>query len=95
MAAQQHLFGLVGARGKIGRSALVGMPFLHHRPMRAHDFVARRPATKTKHLISLILGHPARKPSTALPRVSVDVLCRTPSGKAAVQVRLKEREALP
>ena len=88
MAAQQHLFGLVGPRGKISRSALVGMPFLHRRAVRPHDVVARGATSKTQDLISFFLGHPARKAGAPRPRVVVDVRCWTPAGKAAVEVRL-------
>ena len=87
MAAQQHLFGLVGPRGIIGRSTLVGMPALHRKPVRAHDVGPRRAASKAKYLISLFLGHLVREAGAPAPRIGVTVCCWTPAGKPAVEIR--------
>ena len=83
VSAHQNVLGLVDTSRKIRRPPVVGMEFLHQRPMRANDIVARRPLVKAQDLISLILGHHARTGSrvrAAAPRVCTLVMCRTPSG---------------
>lgn len=90
MMAQQHLLGLVGARGKVARSTLVGMPSLHDGTMGALDLVQRLAPSKAQHLISFILGHQARPSRASLPRITISMSCLTPAGKTAVQIYFQE-----
>ena len=59
MAAQQHVLGLINSGREIRRPPLVGMQFLHERPVRAANLVQARPGLNAKDLIGLLFSHPA------------------------------------
>jgi hypothetical protein len=93
MAAQEYLFGLVDARGEVRRAPVVGMQFLHQRPVRPRDIVPRRAFTKPQDFIGFLLRHLPRSPRSPIaagsaPRVTVLLSCLTPTGEAAVEIRL-------
>ena len=92
MSAHQDSLGFIDLGGKSRRPPVIGMQFLHERPMRPRDLLARSPFRNTQDLISFILGHGAREalaPVTApASRVAVTIACRTPAGKAAVEISL-------
>ena len=88
MATQQNLFGLIHPSREIRRPSLVGMKFLHQRPVRSAHVVGARPLLKTQDLIGLFFRHRARLPMASRPRVGVAISVFTPSGKAAVEIRL-------
>src|SRR5947209_19542708 len=92
MASQEYLFGLVDSRGKIRRPPVVGMQFLHQRPMRPRDIVARRAFAKPQDFIGFLLRHLPRAPRPPLPPASPPPFaarppCPTPPGKAAARFR--------
>jgi len=90
MSAHQDVFGLVDLGGQTRRAPLVGMQFLHERPVRPGNIFSRSAFLKPQNFISFILGHRIREHAlpVAAPRVSVAISCRTPSGKAAVEISL-------
>lgn len=92
MAAHQHIAGFIDAGSQVRRPPMVGMAFLHERPVRAANFGGRSPLFDPKYLVSLLFGH-ARldtraNAAPALPRVRVTLTCLTPAGKPAVEIRL-------
>ena len=92
MSTQQPVLGLIDPGRVIRRPPVVGMAFLHEAPVRPDNFLRARARTKTERLIGFLLGHftgvqtlaiPATRPA---PRVRVTLVCRAPSGKAAVEI---------
>ena len=68
MSAQQDLFGLVDPSREVRRPPLVGMEFLHERPMRLSDLVEARARLKPQDLVGLLFGHRARWRVAGRPR---------------------------
>ena len=89
MAAQQNIPGLVEARGIVRRPPVVGMHFLHQAPVRLRDRLPVGALLKTQYFAGLLFGHPHRFDLAARalpPRIAVRLFCRTPEGKAAVEI---------
>ena len=89
MATKQNLLGLVDLGREIGRPALVGMQFLHQRPVRPLDLSSFSPRRHAKDLVGLILGHLAasRRPLlVSLPRRRTFLRVLTPAGVTAVEI---------
>lgn len=84
----QHILGGVDAGGELRRPPLVGMDFLHQRPMRTDDFFRPRLRLQAKDLIRLLFRHYARptEPSPAAPPVRVALRALTPAGRPAVTI---------
>lgn len=87
MAAKQNIFGLVDARGQIGRSSLVGMEALHQGPVRAGDLFGGRARLKAKDLMGLLLRHWAMPHRVSGPRCKITLRVFTPEGIPAVKIR--------
>ena len=89
----ENILGGVDPRREFSRPPLVGMDFLHQRPMRTADLLKARPRLQAKDLIRLLLGHYARPgwsaPSSE-PRVRVSLAVRTPSGRPAATISFSE-----
>jgi len=94
MAPHKHILGFVDAGGEIRRPAMVWMQLLHKLAVRSRYLARRRAFLKPQYLIGLILGDRRWSTSRALagaaasPRVSLALVCTTPSGKAAVEICL-------
>ena len=92
MTAQQDVLGFVDPGRQIRRPPLVGMQFLHQRPVRARDVFPAGPLTKAENLIRFILGHGgsarAPRPRAAAPRIVLSLSCLTPTGKPAIEISL-------
>ena len=86
MRAKQSILGLVYTGGEIRRPPLVGMQFLHERPVGTSDFLRTRPRLKAKDLISLLLRHFAGTRRASLPRRRTSLRVFTPAGVAAVKL---------
>ena len=88
MAAKQDFLGLIDAGRKVRRPPLVGMQFLHERPVSTSDLFLGRSGLKAKDLISLLLRHfPAGRSVSAAPRSRILLRVFTPAGLPAVQIR--------
>ena len=93
MASEKKIPGLVHSSGEVRRAPLVGMEFLHERPVRLTDVIGARPRLHPKDLVSFLLGHRvgARRPSPfARPRCRVLLEVFTPSGVPAVEISFKD-----
>ena len=90
MATQEYVFGFVDPRSQARRAPVIGMQFLHERTMRTGNIFPRGAFLKPKNFVSFVLGHRRRAAARPLaaPRVAIAVTCRTPSGKAAVEISL-------
>ena len=86
VAAQKNVFGLVDAGREVRRAPLVGMQFLHQRPVRARDVLGGGARLQAKDLIGLLFRHFAGSRS-APPRCRVALRVFTPTGIAAVKIR--------
>ena len=86
MAAQKSLFGLVDAGREIRRPPLVGMQFLHERPVRARYVLGAGARLQAKDLIGLLVRHFAGGREAA-PRCRVALRVLGPRGIAAVKIR--------
>lgn len=86
MSSQKKVFGLVDSRREISRPSLVGMQFLHQRPMRAPDVRGARPRLNAKDLISLLFRHFSTV-DVSRPRCRTRIRVLTPSGIPAVKIR--------
>lgn len=89
----EQVLGGVDAGRELRRPPMVGMDFLHQRPMRTGDLLKARPRLQAKELIRFLLGHYARpewRPSLTEPKVRVRLAVRTPSGRAAVTISFSE-----
>src|ERR1700749_785594 len=89
MPAKQSLLGLVYTGGEVRRPPLVGMQFLHERPVRPTDLVAPRARLQAKDLIGLLVRHFAARRRAALPPCRVALRVLTPGGKPAVKIAFK------
>ena len=86
MLPEKRVLGLVDAGRKVVRSPLVGMEFLHQRPMGADDLLGFGSGLKAKDLIGLLMRHwPARR--AAPPRCRIGLRVLTPTGIPAVKIR--------
>ena len=88
MSAQQSFSGLVYPGGEIRRPPLVGMEFLHQRPVRFSDLVEARTRLKAQDLIGFLFRHYARMRLGARPRVTISLSVFTPAGKPAIKISL-------
>ena len=84
-AAQQNVLRGVDLGREVGRAPLVGVKFLHQRPVRLSDGLRARARRQAKDLIGLLLRHFA-VPRTALPRCRVTLRVFTPAGIPAVKI---------
>ena len=90
MAAQKNVLGFVYEGREIRRPPLVGMEFLHQRPVGATDFIGARPRLHAKDLIGLLFRHFAAAPGRATrPRCRITLCVLTPAGLPAVEIRHK------
>ena len=87
MSAHQNLFSLIDPGREIRRPPLVGMEFLHERPVRLSDLVEARTRLKPQDLVGLLFRHRARLRLSPRPRVSIALSVFTPKGKPAVEIR--------
>ena len=86
MLPEQRVLGFVDASRKVVRAPLVGMEFLHQRPMGAGDVFGLGAGLKAKDLVGLLLRHwPARR--AAPPRCRIGLRVLTPAGIPAVKIR--------
>jgi len=86
MLPEKRVLGLVDAGRKVVRPPLVGMEFLHQRPMGAGDVFGLGAGLKAKDLVGLLLRHwPARR--AAPPRCRIGLRVLTPAGIPAVKIR--------
>lgn len=90
MATHQDVLGLIHSGGEARRPPVIGMQFLHERPMRTRNLVPRSALLKSQDFISFIFRHSARLARPAAPpaRVAVTLTCVTPTGKPAVKISL-------
>ena len=88
MTTHQDVLGLVHPGGQTRRSPVVGMEFLHQGPVRTGDVIRRRILSKSQNFIGFILGHRAGETPPA-PPVRVTLVCPTPSGRPAVEIRFE------
>lgn len=86
---EKDVLGFVDARREERRTADVGVQALHQAAVRLADIRRGSPKFKTKDLVSLLLSHGARAWRNSLPAASIRLQVLTPSGKAAVKIRLK------
>ena len=92
MSTKQNFLGLIDAGREIRRAPLVGMDFLHQRPMRTADFFRGRARLHAKDLIRLLFRHYARvEPDLAGPPVRVTLEVRTPAGRPAATLSFGRR----
>ena len=87
MAAHQNVTGFIDASGLIRRPPMVGMAFLHERPVSAANFRGRSRLFDPQYLASLLFRHarPAASPPSG-PRVRISLICLTPTGEPAVEI---------
>jgi hypothetical protein len=88
MSPHEDVSSLVQERGQARRAPVIGMHFLHQRPVRSRDFLARSALLKTEQIISVIFRHRGRGRALFPPRVCVRIACITPAGKTAVEIKL-------
>ena len=88
MSPHEDVFGLVHPGRQVRRPPVVGMQFLHERPVRPRNLLSRGTLLKPENLIGFILGHRPRPNGSPAPRIAVAVSCSTPSGKPAVEISL-------
>lgn len=90
MATHEDVLGLVYTGGETRRPPLIGMEFLHQAPVRAGNVLRRRLLRKSQDFIGLILRHRgAEAPAPGAPAVRVGIVCRTPAGRSAVEIRFE------
>lgn len=85
MAAKQNIFGLIDPRREVRRAPLVGMQFLHERPVSPPDLIRGRSRRNAKDLIGFLFGHFAGG-TPDIPRVRTIVTAFTPAGIPAVKI---------
>ena len=90
MAFKKNITGSVDTSSHLRRAPLVGMDFLHERPVRPSYLLGARPRLHPKDLVSFLLGHRVGRPAAPPPRVRVILEVFTPTGKPAVQISFKD-----
>ena len=85
MAAQKDVLGLIHAGRKIRRPPLVGVQFLHERPVGTPDLIRGRARRNAKDLISFLFGHFAGGPPD-IPRTRTIISVLTPAGIPAIKI---------
>ena len=86
MATKQGILGFINAGREVRRPPLVGMQFLHERPVGLPDILRTGARLKAKDLIGLLMRHwPARR--AAPPRCRIGLRVLTPAGIPAVKIR--------
>ena len=89
MAAHQNVTGFINASGLIRRPPMVGMAFLHERPVSPANFRGRSRLFDPQYLVGLLFGHARHAaPPPAGPRVRISLTCLTPTGEPAVEISL-------
>ena len=86
MAAKKNLLGFIDLGREVRRPPLVGMQFLHQRPVGAADLLGARPRLHAKDLIGLLFRHFAASASAPLPRCRITLRVFTPAGLPAVKI---------
>ena len=82
MTSHQNIFGLVDTRGEIRRPPVVGMQFLHERPVRTRDILTRRAFPKPQDFIRFLLRHlPPRRDRPSLPAARRRVASASPAAR--------------
>jgi len=97
MRANQSIPGVIDLGREIRRPPLVGMQFLHQRPVSPTNVGVGRSRLQAKDLISLLRSHFAARRSTPLlatPPCRCTLRVLSPSGKPAVKITFKQRPAL-
>lgn len=91
MAPHQDILSFVHAGGQIRRPAKIWMKLFHQIAMSPRNIGGGRALFQAEDFVGFILRNRARaaRARLAAPRVAVRIACRTPSGKAAVQIRFK------
>ncbi len=90
MASHEDVLGFVHPGRQARRAPLIGMEFLHQGPVRARDVIRRRILLKSQDFIGFILGHRGTDaPAPGAAAVRVSLLCRTPAGRSAVEIRFE------
>ena len=88
MAAKKNILGFVDASREIRRPPLVGMEFLHQRPVSAADLLRARPRLQAKDLISLLFRHFGTS-RRSRPRCRIGLRVLTPAGFPAIKISCK------
>ena len=94
-ATHEDILGLVDPRREIRGSAKIWMKLFHQLPMRPRDIGGGRAFFQAENFVGFILGHRGgaaaarRIARLEAPRVRIRIACRTPTGKAAVQIRFQ------
>ena len=95
MTPHQNLFRFIHPSRQIRRPAMIWMKLFHERTVRANDFLARGAFLKTQDFIRFILGHgPGPTARLTAPRAALTLRCRTPTGKAAIEISFQKSGAL-
>ena len=86
--SQQDVLRFVDLRRQSGRPAMVWMKLLHQRPVGANDFLGARALRQAQDLIRLVARH---RPAAIVPPppLALTLVCLTPTGKPAVEIRLQ------
>ena len=88
MITQKNVSRLVNPLRQKSIASEVGVYALHQAAMRLADIHSGRSRLKAKDLVSLLLSHGARTWRNTLPVATVRLSVFSPSGKAAVKIRL-------
>ena len=85
--SQQDVLGFVNLGRQSGRPAMVWMKLLHQRAVGANDFLGARALRQAQDLIRLVARH---RPAAIVPPplLALTLVCLTPTGKPAVEIRL-------
>ena len=88
----ENLLGLVHPGREVRRTAKVWMKFLNQIAMGASNVGGRRALFEPENFVGFIFRNRARSTRVLArlesPRVRVRIACRTPAGKAAVEISL-------
>ena len=85
MTAHKQLLGLIDSGREIRRAPLVGVQFLHERPVGASDLIRGCARRNAKDLISFLFRHFASG-TPDIPRVRTIVTAFTPAGLPAIKI---------
>ncbi len=88
MSPHQHILGLIDSGSQVRRPPVIGMQFLHERPVRARNLFTRSALLKPESFIGFILRHRPRPSDRPVARIGIAISCLTPTGKPAVEISL-------
>lgn len=88
MNSQKNVFGLVEFGRRKNRNAVAGLKPFEQTTTDNTDEIPTAPRGRPQHLVGLLFAHGSRARRASMPKVGIRLSVFTPTGKAAVKIRV-------